>query len=374
MELSARSKFRKLTTSNIPEIVPVASKAKIIEMHTPQLVSAISSYVEAVCDHCLACGLMHGETYRKLCETTNKSKADKTRILLQEIIENTRNDNRCLGLFLQILTKSLPTTISGKLVPEIEENHEKFASTPLVNISSPQYQAIEASDSASSTDIHSKFQEATVRLAKANHDKERLEEELALKIEENAKLKEELNKIKAEGRENENKERIEHFKMMIAERKQEIIYLQKRVKEKEKEVEDCHMRMKREREMFQEENSAAADLHREARKLEAEMRENLRLRYQKIEREIEKLQQTKDKYMERNIKLKSENDDLHAKNSTLSGRNSSLQSQLDRMKREHSSCIKRSVYNPCYCDRIDRKYCPKEHYRDSPERGVCRIS
>ena len=357
VHVAAPLKISKSIADNQPNTVFIVSRYIIIGMFAEKLISATSTSIVPLCDQYVANGLISKETYRRLCETKVNSKEDKAKKSLKAIMETIENDDRCFDLFLTILNRTLPFAIGSELVDEITKESKKYTVAPLVNGSLSCSQASKVNKS----DVRAKYQEATAKLDKANRDIKKLNEDLELEIQENKKLKQKLSKLRAEGHEKENAEEIEKLKEKITERKHEISRLRKKVKEKEKEVEFWDMTEKRERELFQEENGLPS--FTKVKELEMELREKLEVRNQTLKKEFEKLRQTKGEFREDNIKLEKETDDLQKTKNSLSQENDSLQSKVTSMRELHSGhmCIRRSRYNPCYCEIMGRSYCPRRH-------------
>ena len=395
-ELAAHLKASKLITDTKPETIFIPSRVIIIEMFTKELISAMSTSIETVCDECLAKGLIRGETYRKLHETTSNSKKDKAKILLQEMKETIENDDRCFDLFLTTLNRNLPTPIGSKVVAEITKESENYTLAPA---DSPCHQA---SDNSGDVDAKHQLEVATTKLAEACHEKEGLEKELAAKVKEieglkeerfNAKRREKDNteKIKqlekdigkhedeiwclkkkvsekekkvefcrekegleeelagkvkeikglkeelfnAKKREKDNTEKIEQLEKDIGKHKEEISCLKKKVSEKEKEVEFWDMTMKRERELFQQERSQKDDLLSKKDDLLSQL-----TKVTEVEARIcESLKAHNQNLEQDNMKLQKEKDEfmetnieLEQKNSDLLQKNGSLQSEVDSLK------------------------------------------
>ena len=353
-ELAVHLKVSKLITNDEPETVFILSRAIVIVMFTKELVSAMSSSIATVCDQCLAKGLISYETYRRLHETTSKSKEDKAKDLLEEIDETIENDDRCFDLFLTTLNRNLPTAIGSKLVAEIIKESEKYTLVSSVNAGSPCYQASEMKDN--SHDVHAKYSDSEVstKLAEAHREKEKLEKELAMKIEENEKLEKELSI--AEIHKEKNTERIKQLKEMIAKHKVDISWLEKRIM-------FLDMIKKRERELFQEKYGIAS--HPEVKESETELYETLKACNEDLKKKLENLQQEKTNIMENGKKLEKEKNDLLREKNALSRQKYSQQYEVTRMKTNndwwHSNCIRRSWTNPCYCNVMGRGYCPRKH-------------
>ena len=322
-ELAAPTlKVSKLIADNQPKSI---SRVRIVEMFIPKIVSAISGSIATLYDQCLSKGLICGEIYRRLLETTVYGEQDKARILLIEVMKSIQNDDRCFGIFLTALNETLPTAVSSMLVTEIVEESKNYTLVPSANAGSP-----EVNDNF--YDANAKYREAITRLDEANQKKKEIKNELELKKEENKKLNKDL--FRAEGREKEK------LKEKIAECEDEIQCLQETIESQEKEVENCHMKMRREGELFQEECRIAGELygdelHSEAKKLEEEMCEGLGASNRDLEQKIEKLQEEIDGFMQDKRKLTQEKNILQETKNKLSWANLSLQSELD----EHSDCI-----------------------------------
>ena len=325
-ELAATLKARKLIAGNEPETI---SRARIIEMFTPEVIPAISSSIAALSDQCLSKGLICSKTYRRLHEMTIYGEQNRARSLLIEVMKSIQNDDRCFDIFLKILIDTLPTAVGSKLVADIVKEFENYILVPSANADSPCHQASEVKDD--SHDVHAKYQEAIANLRKANREKEDLEKELEKRIEKNEKLKEDL--FRAEGHEKEE------LKEKIAECEHEIRDLRETIEFKEKEVENCHMKLRRERELFQEERRLAGEiykdeLHSDAKKLEEEMRENLKLGNQDLKQKIEKLQQEIAGFGEENTTLMQEKNALQETTNKISQENQSLLSELHKLNED----------------------------------------
>ena len=134
---------------------------------------------------------------------------------------------------------------------------------------------------------------------------------------ENKKLVDELRRIKAEGLESEKIERIKYLKAIIAEHEVEIFKLKNTIREKDKEIEECHMTMKREKAVVQEENKAVLELHREARELETEMRKKLKHQKDELQQENDRLEQVNKKSQQEKCKLEQEKGELQQSHDIL---------------------------------------------------------
>jgi uncharacterized coiled-coil protein SlyX len=372
-EPAAPLKVNKLIADNKPKTTFILTRNIIIEMFQTELVSAITISIGMLCDLFLERGLISDETYKILVDKTGiNSKEDKAEILLQNIMESIESDDQCFDIFLTTLNETLPTAIGSKLVAKIIKESEMH--TLLVvpsgntNASSPCtcYQTSEVNDNSS--DIHTKYQKATRRLAEAKREKKELEEKLASEIKENERLEKKISELRDEG--HENTEQIEELNEMIAERNHEISHLRKKIKKKEEEVDilDSFLEMKMKRELFQKQGGLT--LHTDVKKMEVAMQLCERLKVnQDWEKEFEEQRQTKIKVREDFIKLEREKNDLQETKNTLLRENDSLQSNIDFVEEMHSDCIRRSRENPCYCDIMGREYCPRRHsllleYRD----------
>ena len=344
----SRSRKRKQTDSetiadNKPKITKfILTRNIIIETFKIDLVSAMSISIGSLSDLFLERGLISNKIYGKVCETAVKSKEDKAEVLLEKIIENIENDDRCFDIFLTTLNETLPTTIGSKLVADIITESEKYSlvrlSSANLNDSSPCYQA----------------SEVRAKLDEVNCEKEELEKQLESEIIESKKLEEEISKLRAEG--HVKAKQIENLNKMVAEREHEISRLREMLKRIEEEVDDLEMKIKRERELFQKQSGLTLKKSEVAK----ELCERLKVS-QDLEKEWEEQRQAKAEFREDYIKLNREKNDLQQKKNALSRENGSLQSYLDFMEDMHSDCIRRSNGNPCYCDIMGREYCPRRH-------------
>ena len=118
-----------ILTSGYLKVVP---EIRVIQKFTPQLVSAVSSCVQAVSDQCLAKGLITEASYKWLLESTNTGSEDKARILLQGRKDSIKTDRICFEIFMSVLKETLPPASSVKLLSDIEDERKKLASLPTV--------------------------------------------------------------------------------------------------------------------------------------------------------------------------------------------------------------------------------------------------
>ena len=107
------------TDAQVPEI-------KVLQKFTPQLVSEVSSCgILAVSDQFLAEELITDGVYKRILES-DRSNADKVRILLSAVKDAIHTDSSCFETTLSIL-KALPLC-SSKLMLDIETEYQKFTS------------------------------------------------------------------------------------------------------------------------------------------------------------------------------------------------------------------------------------------------------
>ena len=361
-ELAAPLKIRKLIADNQPKSI---SRVRIVEMFIPKIIPAISGSIATLYDECLSKGIICDEIYRRRLETTFNDEQDKARILLIEVMKSIKNDDRCFDLFLTVLNETLPIAVGSKLVSDIIKESNHYTLVPSVNTSSQ-----EVNDN--SYDAHAKYREAITRLDEANREKEKLRKSLDSKVRENKVLREDL--FREESREKKNTEKIEQLKKKIAACECEILYLRETIEFQEKEVKNCHMKLRRERELFKEERRLADELygdelHSDAKKFEEEvLHENLK---KDLEQKIEKLQQEKAGFMKDKTKLVQEKNILQETKNKLSRENHSLQSELNSMMTgEHRDCIVRSYTCFCHNGDVPREYCPVRRHWETRQVGV----
>ena len=312
------------------ETVTVASKVRAIEEFTPRLVFAISSTIEELSDRCLASGLISEGAYGRLLEQTSRD--DRARKLLMVIRRNIRNDDRCFNMFLNALKEVLPP-IMDKFISEIKAESEKVPLVPAVMNGklSDLPPEVESDEDKKFCIVLDKYVKANEKLVKVEVEKKVLQKDLESKIMEDNELKEELRRMKAEGNECENAERIKYLNEVIAEREGEISKLKKTIREKDEKIEECRMNMKRERAVVQEESKVVIELRREARELEMEMRENLKYQKDKLQQENDQLKKRVQQEMnEIQDALEQERDDFQRSNGIL-------QKEKDELIKENRS-------------------------------------
>lgn len=96
---------------------------RVIQVSTPNLVSAVSRSVHSVADHCLATGLISEECYESIVETSGNS-ATKARHLLQAVKGAITTDHDCFGVFLdRVLHKALSFRVANKLILNMKERY-----------------------------------------------------------------------------------------------------------------------------------------------------------------------------------------------------------------------------------------------------------
>ena len=93
---------------------------EIIKVHTPKLITAICDCVNEVSDHCLAKGLITGDTYDKML-VSEKLSTDKARILLHAVRCAIEIKSDCFETFLDVLNKTLPRTIKKTVIDDLKD-------------------------------------------------------------------------------------------------------------------------------------------------------------------------------------------------------------------------------------------------------------
>ena len=260
----------------------VSPEIRVINKFTPQLINAISSCHQEVSDECLAKGLISGSKNKELFEMCMYSE-DKVRMLLQAIKDNTANDKRCFKLFLGVLSSEMPPA-SGSLLSSIKAEYHELISMPSADPTQPeQPEEIKCEkDKIEKTFVDSvldRLQEAIEKKDQAIAEKERLENELALKHKENDELKE---KLKAA----EKGEEIMRLKNELTKCETKILELNNKIQKQKEIIDEYQMKVNREGTVAQEEYKEMTDDLKAVTEAKEKMKETI----QKQKEEINELQ------------------------------------------------------------------------------------
>jgi hypothetical protein len=277
----------------------VCPEIRVIQKYTPRLVGAIGTCLPEVSDECLARGLISESKHRLLNVCSEAS--DKARMLLQAIRDNIAKDERCFEIFLDTLSMEMPPGLSRRLISSINEDHKELISISSAVPTPVTQQQPEQSDKSLIKIVLDRLDEAIVNRDRAELEVKRLEKKLALKEEENNRLKEELKA--AETAEGNNSEKIRQLKKNLVQCKAEIDGINNELREQKELIEEYKMKVKREVTVAKEKYKKETDALRAA-----------------TEAEKEKVQQQKD-----------ENDDLKAKNVQL-------EASIAQLKNMHCYC------------------------------------
>ena len=93
---------------------------EIIKVRAPKLITAICDCVSDVSDHCLAKGLITGDTYDKML-SPGKLSADKARILLHALRRAIEIKSDCFETFLHVLNETLPCTTKETVIADLKD-------------------------------------------------------------------------------------------------------------------------------------------------------------------------------------------------------------------------------------------------------------
>ena len=221
--------------------------AEVITSFLPDLVTAVSDYVQSVSDQCLASGLITPSIYDKILESRDINK-DKARTLIQAVSNSTETDKRCFELFMNILEQELPYAIRDGLLEKMRrEANEKASSCTAVVPSTGDLRQIPRGELpresvVQQTHLLGKFEEDVRQHERACGDKRSLEERLKVKTEECEKLKLECHALQSK---KSVRKDVTEAKSKIAACESEIDNLKERVKEVEKLITEQDMQVKR---------------------------------------------------------------------------------------------------------------------------------
>jgi hypothetical protein len=221
----------------------VCPEIRVIQKYTPELISAICTCLPEVSDECLRGGLITVSKYRQLVDTNVGG--DKATMLLQAIKDTIAADKRCFEIFLDTLSMKMPPGLSRSLISSIKEEHKELVSmsSAVLDPMSVMQQKPE-SDNSLKQNVLDKLDEAIKKGVLADMEVKRLEKELALKEEENNKLKEELKA--AETAEGNNSKKISQLKKKIIDCKAQIDEIDNKLNEQKEIIEEYEMNVKRE--------------------------------------------------------------------------------------------------------------------------------
>ena len=245
IQLSANGKHQVDNSEfNSVRCYTVLPEVRVVQLFTPELVSALRASVDNASDLCLSKGIIPESLHRRLLECTNSE--EKVRKLLQSIRSSINVDKRCYKIFLSILKSTVPFVIKETLLYAIKAKHKElskactipeyldvnFASDHLVE----EFELAESDTSSNFKLVVNQFKEAVKEHARACIEKEMLEKELEKKRKENEELKKELEiALKAGGSDGKNikklRERIAACESEIEGIKESIAQLDKKIEE-----------------------------------------------------------------------------------------------------------------------------------------------
>ena len=222
-------------------------ETEVIQRFIPDLVTAISDYVQSVLDQCLTKGLISQSTYRRMLESGETSE-EKARTLILEVKKSTEADNRCLEILLDILEQQ---RIRDKLLSEMRKHISENTNTSKAVMPSVQnIELVLSRELAEGTVLqHSallgKFEEAVRQHAKCCTEKNLSQERLKVKTEERERLKREI--VLADQTDSRTQKPVTDVKNKLETCDSEMTDLKARVEELEKAIEQQDMQVKRSR-------------------------------------------------------------------------------------------------------------------------------
>ena len=157
----------------------VPPEVRVIQIFTPELVSALRASVDNASDMCLAEGIIPGSLHGKLLECTSGD--DKVRKLLQCTRSSINVDKRCYKLFLPILESTVPSAIKKTLLSAIKEKYKelsKAAENLSVNVAGDclekEFESAESDTSLNFKHAVDQFRDAVEKHTRALVEKETL--------------------------------------------------------------------------------------------------------------------------------------------------------------------------------------------------------
>ena len=306
-----------------PRHLTVSPEISVLQVFTPKLRSAIMTCLQELADQCCyKNGLIYESKCNQLVEVANVYSEDNARILLQAIEDTITTDKRCFEIFLDALSTEMPHAISRSLISSIKNEYEHHKLIPML---SPAPVTQQSEMSISKQDVLDRLEKAVKESVRANIEKERLEEELALKVKENDELKEKLKAAEiAKGTISEKVAEIRRLNEKLKKCQSEIDELNDKISEQNKIIEEYDMIVRREETVAQGEYKKMVDDLRAAKEAKTEMKEKIQLQKSKMDELEVKLRQEKETH-ERKI--------------------SELQASIDELNRRRCSCFLCRIHN-----------------------------
>ena len=182
----------------------------MIKSFLPDLVTAISDFVQPVSDQCLAKGLIPDSVYRDILESRERN-GNKARTLILAVKNCAETDSRCLEILLNILDQQLPCSAKEKLLSEIRKKLTEKANTcravvPLSqNVQLVPSEELPRESALLQSSLLGKFADSIRQHERACAEKGLLEERLRVKSEECQQIKDELQVMKGQIQESSDK-------------------------------------------------------------------------------------------------------------------------------------------------------------------------
>ena len=239
----------------------VLPEVRVIQLFTPDLVSALKSIVDNASDLCLSKGIILGSTHGRLLEPTSGTSEERVRKLLHVVRSNINVDRKCYKIFLSVLRATVPPAIRDKLLSDIKIEYENLLKAGInpesPNIDSASDQLLQEFELASNFKrVVNEFKESVKEYTRACIEKEVLEDDLAKKQKEKEELKKELEMAKAGGNNDEDIRKLQE-RVTICE--SDIKRIMESIVKKDKLIEQHSMKVKREESFAQEEYREVSD-------------------------------------------------------------------------------------------------------------------
>ena len=289
-------------------------EAKVVENFFPNLVTAISDHIHSVSDHCLAKGLITNTVYKTVLQSsgTNDDKARTLMVSVLSIIEADHADSStCFGLLLTILNETLPPQSKG-ILSAMKKELTEISYTYKAMVPRGQTRAVPSATELSrrcvtqQDSLVGRLEDSIRQHERACAEKNRLEEDLKSKSQENEKLKNELEVLKCQ---TTPLYLLSATESRLSGSEAEIKELKRRIEEVESVIEDHGMKLKRGKsrmsmemkalfeqlaELAHNEIAALRRREEEQASLLAEREEQLKMTLQKKDEELLTLTRAKD--------------------------------------------------------------------------------
>ena len=226
---------------------------EVIQKFTPQLVTAVSSCIQAVSDQCLAKGLITDGVYRTVLESRSTNE-DKARNLLRATKDSIQTESQCFEIFLSILESELPYTSRETLISAIrEEFADKDNTCRAVVLVTQDIQLLQSEKLSQQCILQqhsliSRLEDSVRKHESACTEKSLLEERLKTRTEENERLRAQLEVMTSQGGQDDSSSDSGSDKANLEARMQscesEIAELRERIDSLKHVIEQQRMRVK----------------------------------------------------------------------------------------------------------------------------------